>query len=73
MVKKRKSERNKIESVLRKYNTGPGVSPKSISKLTKVPIDNVYKRIYDLREYHVIYTNYRMIKGQRKAFYRLSD
>lgn len=73
MATKRKTQIEKIENVLRKYTAGPGVSPEGISKLARVPLLNVYKRIHDLREYHIIHTNYRNVNGKRKTFYRMES
>lgn len=72
MATPRKTQIEKIENVLRKYNTGPGVSPESIARRARVPLLNVYKRVHDLRQTYTIYTNYRTVDGQRKAFYRFA-
>jgi hypothetical protein len=66
----RKSQMEKIENVLRKYNTGLGISASKIASLARVPRKNVGKRVYDLREDYTIYTNYHDVKGKRTAFYR---
>ena len=73
MATKRKTHLEKIENVLRKYNVGPGVTPTSISRRTGVPLESVYKRVYDLREDLTIYSNVRKVKGKRTVFYRLAD
>jgi hypothetical protein len=72
-MSKAKTQVEKIENVLRKYNMGPGVTPESVAKRARVPLKNVYKRVSDLREHYVIYTNYRKVGGKRTAFYRMSD
>jgi hypothetical protein len=68
----RKSQIEKIENVLRKYNTGAGVTADKVASLARVPRENVSKRVYDLREYYTIYTNYRDVNGRRTAFYRFA-
>ena len=72
MATPRKTQIEKIENVLLKYNTGAGVTADSIARMARVPRENVGKRVYDLREYYQIYTNYRTVDGKRTAFYRLS-
>jgi hypothetical protein len=62
----------KIENVLRKYNSGAGITADKIAKIARVPRDNVSKRVSDLRENHTIYTNYRDVDGKRTAFYRFA-
>ena len=69
----RKTQIEKIENVLRKYNTGPGVTSAKVASLARVPRETVGKRVFDLREYYDIYTNYRYVNGKRTAFYRLAD
>ena len=72
MATTRKSQIEKIENVLRKYNTGPGVTANKIASVARVPRENVAKRIADLREEYNIYTNYRNVDGKRTAFYRFA-
>jgi hypothetical protein len=69
----RKTQIEKIETVLTKYNTGAGVTVDKIASLARVPREAVSKRVADLREYYTIYTNYRKVNGKRTAFYRLAD
>lgn len=68
------SQLSKVANVLRKNNKGSGITVAQIAKLTGVPKDSVYKRIYDLRvnEDHRIYSNYRNVNGKRKMYYRLA-
>ncbi len=74
MATPRKSQIEKIETVLARYNTGAGITADKIASMARVPRENVSKRIYDLREWgYTIYTNYRNVKGKRTAFYRLAD
>lgn len=72
MATPRKTQIEKIETVLRKYNTGAGITADKIASLARVPRDNVSKRVSDLREYYNIYTNYRNVDGKRTAFYRFA-
>lgn len=73
MATPRKTQIEKIENVLRKYNTGAGITADKVASLARVPRDNVGKRVYDLREWgYTIYTNYRNVKGKRTAFYRFA-
>lgn len=72
MATARKTQIEKIENVLRKYNTGPGVTSAKVASLARVPRETVGKRVFDLREYYDIYTNYRMVNGKRTAFYRFA-
>jgi hypothetical protein len=52
--------------------SGRGVSASRLSSLTKVPLDSVHKRIYDLRESgSKIISTFDVVKGQRRVFYRL--
>jgi hypothetical protein len=73
MATPRKTQIQKIENVLMRYNDSPGVSVKKIAALARVPTEAVSKRISDLREYYTIYTNWRKVDGKRTAFYRLAD
>ena len=72
MATPRKTQIEKIENVLRKYNTGAGVTADKVASLARVPRENVSKRVHDLREYYNIYTNYRTVNGKRTAFYRFA-
>lgn len=69
----RKTQIEKIENALFTHNTGPGITPRGIAHLARVPLKNVYKRIADLRECYNIYSNYRTINGKKKMFYRVVD
>lgn len=62
----------RVAKFLRANNKGAGVTISQIARATGVPANNVRARISDLRnvEGKEIYTNYRMVKGARKAFYR---
>ena len=73
MATPRKTQIQKIENVLLKYNMTPGVSARAIAGRCRVPVETVYKRIHDLRTSYNIYTNYRNVDGKRQAFYRLAD
>jgi hypothetical protein len=73
MATPRKTQIEKIENVLMRHNTGPGVTAQTIANMARVPYENVRKRVADLREFYDIYTNYRMVDGKRTAFYRLAN
>lgn len=73
MATARKTQIEKIENVLLKHNTGPGITAESVARIARVPRESVAKRVADLREYYNIYTNYRMVDGKRTAFYRLAN
>ena len=73
MATPRKTQIEKIESVLMRYNTGAGITADAVARIAKVPRENVAKRVADLRETYDIYTNYRMVDGKRTAFYRLAN
>ena len=72
MATPRKTQIEKIENVLLRHNTGPGITAASVARIARVPYENVSKRVYDLREYYQIYTNWRKVNGKRTAFYRLA-
>lgn len=73
MATARKTQIEKIESVLLKHNSGPGITAASVASIARVPREAVAKRVADLREFYDIYTNYRMVDGKRTAFYRLAN
>ena len=73
MATARKTQIEKIENVLLKHNTGPGITASSVARIARVPREAVAKRVADLREYYNIYTNYRKVDGKRTAFYRLAN
>ena len=68
-----KTQMEKIETVLRKYNTGAGITADRIAKIARVPRENVAKRVSDLREFYTIYSNTRLVDGVKTLFYRLAD
>ena len=73
MATPRKTQIEKIENVLLRHNTGAGITSASIARIARVPRSTVGKRVYDLRSFYNIYTNYRKVNGKRTAFYRLAD
>ena len=73
MATPKKTQIEKIENVLRRYNTGAGVTADKVAALARVPREAVSKRDSDLRECYTIYTNYRNVDGKRTAFYRFAD
>lgn len=72
MATPRKTQIEKIENVLRRYNTGAGITADKVAKIARVPRETVGKRVHDLREFYNIYTNYRDVDGKRTAFYRFA-
>ena len=72
MATPRKTQIEKIENVLRRYNKGAGITADKVASLARVPRANVSKRVADLRETYNIYTNYRDVDGKRTAFYRFA-
>lgn len=64
----------RIAKVLRKHNTGAGITVAKLAKLAGVPKATVYKRVADLRQEpgRVIYSNYRNVNGERKLHYRIA-
>lgn len=68
------SQLSKVDKVLRNNNKGAGITVAKLAKLSGVPKQSVYKRVYDLRlnEDHTIYSNYRNVNGKRKMYYRFS-
>lgn len=65
---------DRVLVVLEQNNSGPGISVGMLAKLAGVSKSVVYKRVADLRQKYGrdIYSNYRVVKGQRKLFYRLA-
>lgn len=68
------SQLSKVAKVLRRNNTGRGITAAQVARLAGVPKDSVYKRVSDLRnmEGKTIYSNYRTVNGARKMFYRFA-
>ena len=68
------SQLSKVAKFLRSNNTGAGVTASMVAKGTGVPRSNVLKRISDLRvlEGKTIYSNTRMVNGERKIYYRFA-
>jgi biotin operon repressor len=65
---------DKIVEALAANEKSFGLTASMIAKKTRVPRENVRKRIHDLRnEGFLIHTNYRMVNGVRKAYYLMSD
>lgn len=63
----------KVEKYLRQNNKGKGITVAALSRVTHVPKDSVYRRVYELRAAgHAIYTNTRRINGSKKYYYRLA-
>lgn len=68
------SHLSRVAKVLRKNNKGVGITAGRLAQLTGLSKDAVYKRVSDLRnvEGKTIYSNYRMVNGTRKMFYRFA-
>lgn len=68
------SQLTRVAKILRRHNTGAGITPRQVAKAASVPLENVYKRVSDLRlnEGRRIFSNYRTVNGQRKMFYRFA-
>lgn len=68
------SQLSKVAKVLRQNNKGAGITVAQITRLTGVPKASVSKRVYDLRtlEDKTIYSNYRIVNGKRKMYYRFA-
>lgn len=68
------SQLSKVAKVLRQNNKGAGITVAQITRLTGVPKASVNKRVYDLRtiEGNTIYSNYRIVNGKRKMYYRFA-
>ena len=66
------SQTQRIENVLTKNRDYPGITVAALASKARVPVENVSKRIYDLRQEGLnIYTNYRKYRGSKKLYYRL--
>jgi alkylated DNA nucleotide flippase Atl1 len=68
------SQLSKVAKVLRRNSTGRGITAAQVARLAGVPKESVYKRVSDLRnmEGKTIYSNYRIVNGTRKMFYRFA-
>ena len=73
MATPRKTQMEKIETALLNNTKTPGITAASISRMARVPLEAVGKRVHDLREFYTIYSNYRNVEGKRTLFYRLAD
>ena len=68
------SHLSRVAKVLRTNTKGAGITAGRLAQLAGLSKDAVYKRVYDLRsvEGHRIYSNYRVVNGKRKMFYRFA-
>lgn len=68
------SHLSRVAKVLRRNSKGAGITAGRLAQLAGLSKDAVYKRVYDLRtvEGKTIYSNYRVVNGQRKMFYRFA-
>lgn len=69
------SQLTKVAKYLRQNTEGPGITPRKLASLARVPKESVYKRVHDLRvlEGREIYSNTRVINGRRQMFYRIAS
>lgn len=69
------SQLTRVAKHLRRNTSGAGITAAKLSKLSGVPKESVYKRVYDLRtlEGKAIYSNYRRVNGERKMYYRIAS
>jgi predicted transcriptional regulator len=68
------SHLSRVAKVLRTNTKGAGITVGRLAQLSGLSKIAVYKRVSDLRnaEGHTIYSNYRMVNGKRKMFYRFA-
>lgn len=68
------SHLSRVAKVLRTNSKGAGITAGRLAQLAGLSKDAVYKRVSDLRnvEGKTIYSNYRMVNGTRKMFYRFA-
>lgn len=63
----------RIEKALLRHAKGNGVSVDKLASLANVDKDNVYRRVADLRNEGLnILSESRIVKGERKTFYRIA-
>lgn len=63
------SQIERVQKVL-SQNVGKNISAERVAKVAKVPLDSVYRRVYDLRKNGFrVFTTSRIVKGQRQQFY----
>ena len=69
------TQKQKIFNALSTQGTQyPGITIRRLADRAGVPLDNVFKRVHDLRnEGWAIYTNSRKVNGRRVNYYRLAD
>lgn len=63
----------KIHNALSENTSSPGLTAKTLARKARTTTENVYRRIYDLKNQHgvEIFTNQRVRSG-RKVYYRLA-
>lgn len=66
------SQLSRVAKYLRRNNVGKGISAVKLAQLAGMDVEGIAKRVSDLRnvEGHTIYSNYRVVNGKRKLFYR---
>lgn len=64
----------RVAKILRANARGPGITPGKVAQLAGVSKNTVYKRVADLRNEpgRMIYSNFRIVNGQKKMFYRIA-
>lgn len=65
----------RVAKALRANSRGAGITPAKLAKLAGVSKDTVYKRVADLRQEpgRRIFSNYRVVNGQKKMYYRIAN
>lgn len=74
MAKNRMTQTQRIVNALMRHGTKqPGITVARLADRSGVPVENVYKRVSDLRAMgETIYSNYRTVNGERKLYYRFA-
>lgn len=69
------TQRSRILKTLRTSTAtkSPGISVAQLATRAKVPVDSVYRRVWDLRqEGFDIYTNSRWVGNEKRKYYRFA-
>lgn len=67
------SQLNRVAEVLSRNTTSRGITVSAVAKAARVPKNNVYKRISDLRREGVpIESYFQKVNGKRKVYYHLA-
>jgi transposase len=66
------SQIERVQKVLAR-NVGKNISADRVAKAAKVPLDSVYRRVYDLRKTGFrVTTTSKTVKGTRQQFYSVA-